>query len=137
MSKSEPTIEHICHEGVLLALLVPAQPHPEATTFYTPDELTLQCGRVVYAAGSEIPRHRHEPIDRAVVGTPEVLVIEKGRVTVDLYAADGSYVSNHTLCHGDVIVLLTGGHGFRVIDDAVLLEVKQGPYLGARDKRFL
>jgi hypothetical protein len=129
-------IEHICHEGVLLALFVPAQADSEATTFYTPDEASLQCGRVVHGAGSEIPRHRHQAVSRNVVGTAEVLLVEKGTVIVSFYDQDGGYACDRTLTKGDVIVLLAGGHGFQVVEDAVLLEVKQGPYLGSADKQF-
>jgi hypothetical protein len=120
----------------MLALLVPAQPCPEATTFYTPHELSLQCGRVVYSAGSEIARHRHELIDRAITGTPEVLVIEKGTVIVDFYTHEGQFVCNRTLTRGDTVILAAGGHGFRILDDAILLEVKQGPYVQSRDKEY-
>jgi hypothetical protein len=35
---------------------------------------------------------------------------------------------------GDVILLVSGGHGFEVIEEVEMIEVKQGPYLGEHDK---
>ncbi len=35
-------------------------------------------------------------------------------------------------------MLVSGGHGFKVIDEVEMIEVKQGPYSGDQDKkRFL
>ena len=127
-------IESIAHQGVLIGILLPARPLPTATTFYTSDHLPLQCGRIVYGAGSEIPPHIHPPVERTVLGTPEVVIVEKGRVVVDLYATSGTPIGSRELGVGDAIILLGGGHGFRMLDDSVLLEVKQGPYLGLMDK---
>ena len=35
---------------------------------------------------------------------------------------------------GDIILLIKGGHGFSVIEDVKMIEVKQGPYAGDKDK---
>ena len=35
---------------------------------------------------------------------------------------------------GDVIILMSGGHGFEVLEDLNMVEVKQGPYVGDADK---
>ena len=37
---------------------------------------------------------------------------------------------------GDVIVLLQGGHGFKVSEKISLIEIKQGPYLINKDKKI-
>jgi hypothetical protein len=42
-------------------------------------------------------------------------------------------VSSRTLAAGDVM-LIRGGHGFEVIEDLEMIEVKQGPYAGDLDK---
>ena len=34
----------------------------------------------------------------------------------------------------NIILLLSGGHGFKVIKDCKFLEIKQGPYKIGRDK---
>jgi hypothetical protein len=35
---------------------------------------------------------------------------------------------------GDILIAVSGGHGFRVLEDTVLLEIKQGPYPGGAEK---
>ena len=35
---------------------------------------------------------------------------------------------------GDVILLISGGHGFEVLEELNMVEVKQGPYAGETDK---
>ena len=122
--------------GVLAYLIRGAAP-PAQTTFLTPDDCNLQVGHVVYPAGSEIARHIHLPIERHIVGTTEVLIVQRGRCEVDVYAADRRLVATRPLGQGDILIAVSGGHGFRVLDDTVLLEIKQGPYpRGAEKERF-
>lgn len=126
-------LERIPTEGPLLALVLSGV-DPGETTFPTPDELSLQVGFVVYPAGGEIQRHDHKPLERHVVGTPEVLVVRSGRCEIDLYDQGREHVATRELKAGDVILIVGGGHGFRMLEDTVLLEVKQGPYVGLDDK---
>jgi quercetin dioxygenase-like cupin family protein len=126
--------ERIPAEGPLLALLLSGRDDPSETTFPTPAELNLQVGFVVYPAGGEIQRHDHRPLERHVVGTPEVLVVRSGRCEIDLYDGDRRHVATRELRTGDVILIAGGGHGFRMLEDTVLLEVKQGPYTGLDEK---
>ncbi len=64
----------------------------------------------------------------------EVLFIRKGRLRVDFYDADQRYLESRILHPGDVILLIQGGHGFEVLEEVEMIEVKQGPYVGERDK---
>ncbi|MDQ6671398.1 MAG: hypothetical protein M3069_11725 [Chloroflexota bacterium] len=123
-------IETIVDEGVVLAYIARASVLPAETTFLTPPECNLQLGHVVYPAGSEIPRHAHLPIERQVVGTTEVLIVQQGRCEVEVYSDDRRHVTTRTLGVGDILIALGGGHGFRVLEDLVLMEIKQGPYPG-------
>lgn len=126
--------ERIPAEGPLLALLLSGVDDPGETTFPTPDDLNLQVGFVVYPASGEIPRHDHKPLERQIVGTSEVLVVRSGRCEIDLYDRDRQHVTTRELRAGDVILIVGGGHGFRMLEDTVLLEVKQGPYTGLDEK---
>jgi hypothetical protein len=123
-------IETIAYEGVVLAYIAQAEGLPSETTFLTPVECTMQVGHVVYPMGGEIPRHAHLPIERHLVGSAEVLVIQRGRCEVDVYSEDRRLVATRELRLGDILISVGGGHGFRVLEDLVLLEVKQGPYPG-------
>jgi mannose-6-phosphate isomerase-like protein (cupin superfamily) len=63
-----------------------------------------------------------------------VLFIKRGRLRVDFYDNDQKYLESRILQAGDVILLATGGHGFEVLEEIEMIEVKQGPYAGDDDK---
>jgi hypothetical protein len=127
-------VETISAAGVVLAHVVRCRPLADHTQFVTPDECNLQVGHVVYAGGSQIPRHMHLPLERHVIGTTELLLVQKGRCEVDIFGPDRRLVATRELSVGDMLIAVAGGHGFRVLDDTVLLEVKQGPYPGGAEK---
>jgi mannose-6-phosphate isomerase-like protein (cupin superfamily) len=87
-----------------------------------------------HPAGKIIAPHVHKPILREVQYTQEVLFLKKGRLRVDFYDNRGGYLSSRILSSGDVILLATGGHGFEVLEELEMYEVKQGPYAGENDK---
>jgi quercetin dioxygenase-like cupin family protein len=129
--------ETIAYEGRTLCIIVRAEPAPDSTKFYTPTNFNLQVGKIVYPAGSEIPRHKHYPVRPSIAcNTSEVLVVQKGRMIVELYNDDYKLLCGREVGVGDVVVLMSGGHGFRLIEDTVLLEVKQGPYGGREEKEI-
>ncbi len=127
-------LEHITWNGAVLAYIIRAEMNPEQTTFLTPSELNLQVGFVVYPAGGEIARHVHRSLERQTVGTSEVLVVKKGRCEIDIYNDERELVAARELRVGDVLVMVAGGHGFRMLEDTVFLEIKQGPYTGVDEK---
>lgn len=120
--------------GQTLAVVVRSNWRPTATEFVTPDNYNLQMGAIVYGRGESIAAHMHLPITREVHGTNEVVMVRQGRCEVDLYDDRRGFVETLQLAQGDVILLLGGAHGFRMLEDTVLFEVKQGPYAGGLDK---
>ena len=127
-------IEHITSGGRPLAYIIRAGLVPTETTFFTPPDFTQQVGFVVYPAGGEIARHVHVPLERHLVGTSEVIVVRSGRCELDVFDDDRTLVATRELVEGDVMLMVGGGHGFRMLEDTVLLEVKQGPYTGIEEK---
>jgi hypothetical protein len=127
-------VETISSADRALAYVIRAAYRPAETTFPTPAELNLQVGFVVYPEGGEVPRHSHRPIERHLVGTAEVIVVREGRCALDVYDDEGNHVATRELDTGDVMLMVGGGHGFRMLEDTVLLEVKQGPYVGEHEK---
>ena len=53
---------------------------------------------------------------------------------MDFYDDDKAYLKSEILHAGDVILLAFGGHGFLMLEDSEIIEVKQGPYAGEADK---
>jgi hypothetical protein len=127
-------VEHITSNQVLLCILIQDELLPESTTFLTPPEFKQQVGYIVYPAGGEIARHRHRALERKLVGTSEVLVVKKGRCLLDVYDDEHRLVATRELRPGDIMLMVSGGHGMRILEDTVLLEIKQGPYTGIDEK---
>jgi hypothetical protein len=127
-------VERIFDGDRPLAYIIRAGFSPNETTFLTPPEFKQQVGFIVYPEGAEIARHVHLPLERQLVGTSEALVVRSGRCLIDVYSDDRVLVATRELKQGDVMLMVGGGHGFRMLEDTVLLEVKQGPYTGMVEK---
>ncbi len=128
------SIEHIKAGNLLIAILVPGSYSPSATEFLTPSELNMQLGFIKYPEGSSITPHVHTPIERNTIGTNEVLIVQSGKIELSLYDEAHVLIAQRILNQGDFVLLIGGGHGIQILEDAVLLEVKQGPYSGLEDK---
>ena len=130
--------ETVYYRRQLLAVIVRVTPNPLKTTFYSPPSAPLQIGTICKKRGDIIRPHIHQEPVKTVHTTQEVLVIEKGKLSVDLYAPNGKRVYQTTLSQGDKIFLAAGGHGFTVVEDTRIFEVKQGPYPGyEKAKKYL
>lgn len=127
-------IEFLLDGDDVLALIIRASVLPDKTTFITPDDFTQQAGFVVYPAGGNIPAHDHLPIQRALTGTAETLVVRRGRMEARIFNRQRELNATRVLSTGDVLMLVNGGHGFTMLEDTVLFEVKQGPYTGLVEK---
>lgn len=119
-----------------LAYLIRGDLEPGETVFVTPPEFKQQVGFVVYPEGGEVARHQHRPLERQLVGTSEVLVVRAGRCEIDVYDNDNALVATRELRAGDIMLMVDGGHGFRMLEDTVFLEIKQGPYTGLDEKEL-
>lgn len=127
-------VEHISYNDTPLAYIIRAEMSPATTTFVTPPEFKQQVGFVVYPTGGVIERHDHRPLERHLTGTSEVLVIRRGRCEIDIYNDARECVATRELGPGDIMLMVGGGHGFRMLEDTVFLEIKQGPYTGVDEK---
>lgn len=138
MHEPSTLVETVADDFGVLCYIVRAATDPAQTTFVTPVETTLQVGFIVYPQGGEIAAHRHRPLERHLVGTAEVLIVRAGQCEIDLYSRIGHLIATKTLSVNDILLLTgEGGHGFRMLEDTVLLEVKQGPYLTVNEKEPL
>ena len=127
-------VEEIRHNDQLLALIVRNSFTKPGITFFTPGDLSQQLAYMRHPAGKLIQPHVHNPVVREVHFTQEVLFIKQGRLRVDFYNGRQQYLESRILQAGDVILLVTGGHGFEVLEEVEMIEVKQGPYVGDGDK---
>jgi mannose-6-phosphate isomerase-like protein (cupin superfamily) len=130
---TEPLVR-VEHDGQMLAMIVRRHFREPGITFFTDDELSQQMGFMRHPVGKVIEPHVHNHISRSVNFTQEALFIRSGRIRVDFYSDGQEYLFSHALESGDVILLVSGGHGFEILEEVEMIEIKQGPYAGDRDK---
>lgn len=128
-------IEEIVSEGRLLAIILPNDNSTgKGITFFTPPHFSQQLACMNHPRGYKIATHTHREIERQVYYTQEVLFIRRGQVKVRFFNQERIEVANRDLGAGDVIMLISGGHGFEMLEETEMIEVKQGPYMGDQDK---
>lgn len=127
-------VEKIEYNSQLLAIIVYASFRKAGISFFTPGELSQQLAYMRHPPGKKIEAHLHNPVPRTVQFTHEALFVKSGKLRVDFYSEDKTYLESRILGGGDVIMLVSGGHGFDILEETEMLEVKQGPYAEDRDK---
>lgn len=127
-------VETIGDAGCTLAIIVRGSIDTPGISFFTPGDFSQQLAYMQHPAGKVIVPHVHKDVVRNVTKTLEVLMVRKGRLRVDLYRETREYVESRVIGPGDVMLLVSGGHGFEVLEPVEMFEVKQGPYAGDEDK---
>jgi hypothetical protein len=127
-------VEIISDGDTPLVYFIKASWTPDCTEFLTPDYFGQQIGMIVYSKDSAIQPHIHLPVKREVHGTTECIIVRKGRCALDIFNQHKVFIRSLDLSVGDVALLIGGGHGFRMYEDTILFEIKQGPYVGIIDK---
>ena len=127
-------LEMVKKRDVLLAIILRNNYVGDGVNFITPGEYSQQVAYMHHPKGKEIDAHLHNSIHRNVIMTQEVLFIKSGKLRVDFYDAYREYLESRVLEAGDTILLVSGGHGFVVLEDVEMIEVKQGPYAKEDDK---
>lgn len=128
------SVEKIIDQSSLIAIIVRSYHRHEGIEFFTSNEFSQQLAYMHHSTGKVIAPHVHNPVSRHVSYTQETLFIKKGKLRVDFYNTQKQYLESRILEAGDVILLITGGHGFEVLEEIEMIEVKQGPYFGDQDK---
>lgn len=127
-------IEYVKNLDQTIAIIIRADHRAEGIQFFTADMFSQQLAYMNRPAGYVIRPHVHNPVKRDVIWTQEVLFVRSGKVRVDFFTDGRHYLESTVLTSGDVIMLVAGGHGFEMIEPTEMIEVKQGPYCGDRDK---
>ena len=127
-------VETVAKRDKVLAYIIRNDYKCEGIDFITPSEYSQQLAYMHHPTGKLIDAHIHNLVHRNVVTTQEVLFIKKGKLRVDFYDEYKDYLESRILDAGDVLLLVSGGHGFKVLEEVEMIEVKQGPYSGDMDK---
>lgn len=129
------TLKIIKKKDKLIAIIIKDEYKVDGVNFITSEDYSQQVAYMHHPKGKVIDAHIHNLIHRNVVFTQEVLFIKKGKLRVDFYDDYEDYLKSHILSAGDTILLISGGHGFSVLEEVEMIEVKQGPYSIQSDKK--
>tara|TARA_Y100001933_G_scaffold172270_1_gene170478 strand:- start:191 stop:664 length:474 start_codon:yes stop_codon:yes gene_type:complete len=127
-------VERVTENDKLLAIIIRTNFKQEGINFFTPSDFSQQLGYMNRPKGYKIQPHIHNKVERTIKYTQEVLFIKNGLVRVDFYKTDKTYLLSKVLKKGDIILLSSGGHGFEMLEESEIIEVKQGPFAGNIDK---
>ncbi len=116
------------------AIIVRADFEKKGITFVTPDDYSQQLAYMHHEKGHIIYPHVHNEVKREILYTKEVLIIREGKLRCDFYSDEKEYEKSIIIETGDVLLLVSGGHGFKCLEETKMYEIKQGPYAGENDK---
>ncbi len=128
-------IKEFRHNGILLGALISKEDaDSDAIKFYTDKSSDLQTGYAIHPKNSYTDAHIHKIIPQNINSLQEVLIVTKGKIRVDFYSEDKQYVESAIVPAGMAIMLISGGHGIKQLEDSEYWEVKQGPFIGDENK---
>jgi hypothetical protein len=129
-------VEKIYHKKKLYALIVRAKfRKKKGISFFTPNDTNQQFGYMKHDKGHLIKPHKHKKRATKIFYTTEVIIILKGTLRVDFYDQKQKYLFSKIIKEKEIIMLVHGGHGFKVLKNVEMIEVKQGPYSLIKDKK--
>ena len=109
------------------------------TDISAPDQF-LQVSVIPLRAGKHITPHIHDlrgPSPGATI-TQESWVVLRGKIRIRLFDLDRAFLHEDELLPGFLLVTYNGGHSLECLDeDSVMLEFKNGPYIGRDFQTFL
>ena len=102
--------------------------------FFTPSSLGMQVGSMNHSKNHIIKPHFHINRKKIVKEMSELLIIFSGQLKVFFYKKNRLRAKSVIINKKDMILLISGGHGFKVLKKLEMLEIKQGPFVGEKDK---
>ena len=128
-------IKAIKYQKQTLALIIKNfNKNKRGIEFFTPNNLSQQVAYMFHKKKHVIQPHLHKKRLKKIYDTNEVLIILDGKMKVDFFTTKKKYLKSEILNKNDIIILMKGGHGFKIMKDCKFIEVKQGPYLADKDK---
>jgi len=128
-------IKSITYKKKCLALIIRnSYLKKDGINFFTNNKLSQQVAFMSHKKNHIIQPHLHRKRLKKIYDTTEVLIMLSGSLKVDFYSDKKKYLFSNILKKNDIIILLTAGHGFKVLEKCKFIEVKQGPYNPKLDK---
>jgi len=124
--------KEIYYKKKLVAIFFPHNLKVEKLKFFTEDKNPFQVGLHNREKGEILPAHIHKvPRIIKIKNIQEFLYIQKGKIELTLFNKKGEVFEKIILEKDDSILLIAEGHGIKILANARIFELKQGPYFGA------
>ena len=128
-------LKEIIHNKKLYALIIKeTYQKKKGISFFTENNANQQIGFMSHPKNYFIKPHKHQKRETKIFITSEVIILQKGKLRVDFYDTEQNYLFSDVVSAGDILMLAEGGHGFKVLEEVDFVEIKQGPFLGEKDK---
>ncbi len=95
----------------------------------TDEKETIQLLGLNHPKGAYLKAHLHKPIKRVTQNLQECLIVLRGKVKLDIYTPKKKFIRSVQLKTGQLFILLNGGYGIHLLEDSLLIEAKNGPFL--------
>lgn len=102
--------------------------------FFTPNSENLQIGLMSHPINHIIQPHFHKNKKKIIKNMSELLIMYSGKLQVFFYNKKMKRLKSIILNKKDMILLIKGSHGFKTLKKTEMLEIKQGPFSGDKDK---
>ncbi len=120
-------MEKIFYNKKLVAIKISKM--PAGTSPVTDIGEPFQALTLKHPKGKYLLAHKHKPRRRVTTRLQECLVILKGKVKIDLYGPDDKKFKTVSVKAGEALLLTSGGYGIHVVENAEMMEFKNGPFL--------
>lgn len=128
-------IKKIFHKKKMFALIVKkGYRKKKGISFFTDNNANQQIGYMKHGKNYIIKPHSHKKRISKIFITSEVIILLKGILRVDFYDNKQKYLFSIKLYPNEIIYLVHGAHGFKIIKEVEMIEIKQGPYVSNKDK---
>ena len=128
-------IKEIIYKKKLYALIIKeSYQKKKGISFFTKDDSNQQIGFMNHPKNYIIKPHKHQKRETKIYLTTEVIILQKGKLRVDFYDTKKKYLFSVIIKKNQIIMLVHGGHGFKVLEPVKMLEIKQGPFVSNKDK---
>ena len=134
------TIIEIRNKKILYAVIIKKKRKfiKKGVDFITDNKDLLQVGFLNHKKKHIIKSHIHLKKKRIINYCTEVLIVEEGKVKIKFFDNNNSDIKKDKILNkGDIIILFQGGHGFKILEESKIIEVKQGPYVEGKDKKII
>lgn len=102
---------------------------PKGSIPQTNGKEPLQLVTLKHSKGKCLLAHTHKPAPRTTAKMQECIIVKKGKIKVDLYGPDKKMFKAITMKMADLLLLVNGGYGIHILEDAEIIELKNGPFV--------